>query len=504
MTDQWPILSTITFLPLFGAFLIFLIKEEGEAAKRNIRNVAFLTGLFVFILSLIVWAGFDKNSSAFQLQEEANWLGGGLGYHMGIDGLSVLFVVLAAFLTPLVILASRYTVMSRLKEYMIAFLILETTIIGAFCSLNALLFYVFFEGSLIPMFIIIGVWGGEKRVYAALKFFLYTLFGSLLMLVGLMAMYWQVGSLDIPTLLNYKFSASMQIWLWFAFFASFAVKLPMWPVHTWLPNAYVQAPAAGTVMLSGILLKFGGYGFLRFSLPMFPLASAQFAPLILTLSVIAIIYMSLIALAQRDMKRLIAYSSVAHIGYVTMGIFSANLQAVEGAVFQMLSHGLIAPALFLSVGMLEERMRTREIAAYGGLVNNMPKYSAVFMVFVMANLGLPGTSGFIGELLTLIGTFQNHRLIACFAASGVIFSAAYMLYLYRRIIFGAFSRESLKALSDISAREKYILYPLAVLIVFFGLYPAPILNALHSSAEVLVNNYQYALSADGGSAFLQK
>jgi len=494
MTDQWPILSTLTFLPLFGALLILVIKDEGEAAKRNIRNVALLTSLFVFILTLIMWAGFDKNNPGFQWREQIDWLGEGIGYHLGVDGLSVLFVVLAAFLMPFAILASRYSVKERLKEYMVAFLILETTIIGAFCALNALLFYIFFEGSLIPIFLIIGVWGGPHRAAAALKFFLYTLLGSLLMLVGLMAIYWQAGTLDIPVLLNYHFPVTMQIWLWLAFFASFAVKLPMFPVHTWLPDTYVQAPTAGTLMLSGILLKFGGYGFLRFSLPMFPLASAKFAPLIFALSVIAIIYMSLIALVQKDMKRLIAYSSVAHIGYVTMGIFAADIEAVEGAVFQMLSHGLVAPALFLSVGLLYERMRTGEISAYGGLVNNMPKFAAVFMIFTMANIGLPGTTGFIGEFLTLIGTFKEHSWVALFAATGIILSAAYMLYLYRYIIFGSLSRESLKSLLDLSTREKCLLYPLAGLIIFFGIYPAPLLNMLHGSVELLVNNYQQALA----------
>jgi len=504
MTDQWPILSTVTFLPLFGALLIMVIKDEGEAAKRNIRNVAFLTSLFVFALTLIMWAGFDTGNPGFQWREQAGWLDKGISYHVGVDGLSVLFVVLAALLTPVAILASRYSVKERLKDYMIAFLILETTIIGAFCALDALLFYIFFEGSLIPVFIIIGVWGGPQRIAAALKFFLYTLLGSLLMLVGLMAMYWQVGSLDIPTLLGYHFPAAMQTWLWLAFFASFAIKLPMFPLHTWLPDTYTQAPTAGTVMLSGILLKFGGYGFLRFSLPMFPLASAEFAPLMLTLSVIAVIYMSLIALVQKDMKRLLAYSSVAHIGYVTMGIFAANIQAVEGAVFQMLSHGLVAPALFLSVGMLYERMRTGEIAAYGGLVNNMPRFAAVFMVFTMANIGLPGTTGFIGEFLTLIGTFKEHSRVAVAAAAGIILSAAYMLYLYRYVIFGSLNRESLKVLPDISAREKCLLYPLAALIIFFGIYPAPLLNMLHGSVELLVNNYQQALSHSGAALLHSK
>jgi len=495
MTEQWPILSTATFLPLFGALLILVIKDEGEAAKRNIHNVAFLTSLFVFLLSLIIWAAFDPAKAGFQMTEQTGWLGSGLGYHMGVDGISVLFVVLAAFLMPIAILASRNSVKDRLKEYMIAFLILETMVIGTFCALNTLLFYVFFEGSLIPMFLIIGVWGGQDRVYAALKFFLYTLLGSLLMLVGIMVMYWQTGTLDIPTLLAYKFPAHMQTWLFLAFMASFAVKLPLWPLHSWLPSAHGQAPMAGTVMLAGILLKFGGYGFLRFSLPMFPLASHYFAPLMFALAVIAIIYISLVALTQKDMKMVIAYSSVAHIAYVPLGVFSGTVIGVEGAIFQMLSHGLVASALFLCVGVIYDQTHSRQIADYGGLAANMPRYATVMLIFTMANLGLPGTSGFIGEFLTILGAYQVSSWVAFLAATGIILSAAYMLYFYRRVIFGALTRESLKALLDLSAREKCMLYPLAVLIIFFGIYPAPILNVLHQSVELLVNNYQHALSA---------
>lgn len=486
MTD-WPILSTVTFLPLVGVVLILLIKDDGETAKRNIRNVALFTTLFVFVLSLIIWAGFDNSNSGFQMEEKISWLGGGINYHMGVDGISVLFVVLSGFLMPFCVLASWETVKDRLKAYMIAFLLLEVAVVGVFCALDAVLFYVFFEGSLIPMFIIIGVWGGPRRVYASLKFFLYTFLGSVLMLVAIMVMYWQAGTLDIPTLLHYKFPVHMQFWLWFAFFASFAVKLPMWPVHTWLPDAHVEAPTAGSVILAGILLKLGGYGFIRFSLPMFPVASADLAPFVFTLSLIAIIYTSLVALVQEDMKKLIAYSSVAHMGYVTMGIFAANEQGIEGAIYQMLSHGIVSAALFLCVGVIYDRMHTREIAAFGGLANNMPKYAVAFMVFTMANIALPGTSGFLGEFLTLIGVFQVNSWVAVIATTGVILSASYALYLYRRVIFGKLDKESLKMLLDLSPREKFILYPMIILTVFFGFYPTPILNTTAAAVEALVN-----------------
>lgn len=378
---------------------------------------------------------------------------------------------------------------------MIAFLVLETFMIGVFVSLDIVLFYVFFEAGLIPMFLIIGVWGGKDRVYASYKFFLYTLLGSVLMLLAIMAMYWQAGTTDITQLLAYNFPRQMQTWLWLAFFASFAVKMPMWPVHTWLPDAHVQAPTAGSVILAGVLLKLGGYGFLRFSLPMFPLASDYFAPFVFTLSVVAIIYTSLVALMQTDIKKLIAYSSVAHMGYVTMGIFAANVQGVQGAIFQMLSHGIVSGALFLCVGVVYDRLHTREIAAYGGLVNNMPKYAVAFMVFTMANVGLPGTSSFVGEVLTLVGAFRANTWVALFATSGVILSAAYALWLYRRVVFGALEKESLKSLLDLSGREKAILYPLVILTIFFGVYPAPIFDATAASVDLLVNNYSAALQA---------
>ncbi|HEV2899981.1 MAG TPA: NADH-quinone oxidoreductase subunit M [Pseudaminobacter sp.] len=494
MTD-WPILSTVTFLPLVGAFLILLIRDEGDSARRNIRNVALLTTVFTFVLSLFIWAGFDNADTGFQMVEKAEWLDSGISYHMGVDGISMLFVILTTFLMPLCILASWESVEKRVKEYMIAFLILETLMIGVFTALDIVLFYVFFEAGLIPMFIIIGVWGGKRRVYASFKFFLYTLLGSVLMLLAIMAMFFQSGTTDVPTLLTHDFPAGMQTWLWLAFFASFAVKMPMWPVHTWLPDAHVEAPTAGSVILAAILLKMGGYGFLRFSLPMFPDASLYFQPLIFALSVVAIIYTSLVALMQEDMKKLIAYSSVAHMGFVTMGIFAMNQEGIQGSLFQMLSHGLVSGALFLCVGVIYDRMHTREIAAYGGLVNNMPKYAVVFMIFTMANVGLPGTSGFVGEFLTLLGVFRVNTWVALFAATGVVLSAAYALWLYRKVIFGVLSKESLKGLLDLSTREKVVIYPLVVLVIFFGVYPAPILDATTASVQALVNNVTVSLDA---------
>ena len=496
MTD-WPILSTVTFIPLVGAALILLIRDDSEIARRNIRNVSLLTTVMTFILSLGIWIYFDNANPGFQFVEKSAWLGSGISYHMGVDGISMLFVILTTFLMPICILASWQSVEKRVKEYMIAFLVLETLMIGVFCALDLVLFYVFFEAGLIPMFLIIGVWGGKRRVYASFKFFLYTLLGSVLMLLAMMAMYWQAGTTDITELLTHDFPVSMQTWLWLAFFASFAVKMPMWPVHTWLPDAHVEAPTAGSVILAAILLKMGGYGFLRFSLPMFPEASADLAPFVFALSVIAIVYTSLVALMQEDIKKLIAYSSVAHMGYVTMGIFAMNQNGVQGAIFQMLSHGLVSGALFLCVGVVYDRMHTREIAAYGGLVNNMPKYAVAFMVFTMANVGLPGTSGFIGEFLTLLGVFQVNTWVALFATIGVILSAAYALWLYRRVIFGVLEKESLKSLLDLSGREKAILYPLIVLTIFFGVYPAPVFNATAASVDALIQSITVSLDAAG-------
>ncbi|MET3660710.1 NADH-quinone oxidoreductase subunit M [Aquamicrobium ahrensii] len=494
MTD-WPILSTVTFLPLVGALLVLLIRDESENGLRNIRSIALLTTVFTFVVSLFVWIGFDNSQSGFQMVEKAEWLDGGISYHMGVDGISMLFVILTTFLMPLCILASWEAVQKRVKAYMIAFLLLETLMIGVFCALDLVLFYVFFEAGLIPMFIIIGVWGGKRRVYASFKFFLYTLLGSVLMLLAIMAMYWDASTMDIPTLLAHDFPASMQTWLWLAFFASFAVKMPMWPVHTWLPDAHVEAPTAGSVILAGILLKMGGYGFLRFSLPMFPLASDMFQPFVFTLSVIAIVYTSLVALMQEDMKKLIAYSSVAHMGYVTMGIFAMNAEGIDGAIFQMLSHGLVSSALFLCVGVIYDRMHTREIDAYGGLVNNMPKYAVAFLIFTMANVGLPGTSGFVGEFLTLLGVFRVNTWVAVFAATGVILSAGYALWLYRRVVFGALTKDGLKDLLDLSTREKVVLYPLVVLTIFYGVYPAPVLDVTAESVKALVDNVNASINA---------
>lgn len=496
MIENFPILSIITFLPLAGALFILAVPFDDEAVgARNSRWTALWVTAATFLLSLAVWVLFDPSSSEFQLVEKAEWLGGSINYHMGVDGISMLFVILTTFLMPLCILASWESIQTRVKEYMIAFLLLETLMIGVFCALDLVLFYLFFEAGLIPMFLIIGVWGGARRIYASFKFFLYTLLGSVLMLLALMAMYWTAGTTDIPTLMATDFPANMQTWLWLAFFASFAVKMPMWPVHTWLPDAHVEAPTAGSVILAGILLKMGGYGFLRFSLPMFPIASDLFAPMVFTLSVIAIVYTSLVALVQEDMKKLIAYSSVAHMGFVTMGIFAATTQGVQGGIFQMLSHGWVSGALFLCVGVVYDRMHTREIAAYGGLVNRMPVYAFAFMLFTMANVGLPGTSGFVGEFLTIVGTFQVNTWVAMIAASGVILSACYALFLYRRVVFGELEKDTLKNIMDVNRREFVTLAPLIVATIFFGVYPTPIFDVTAASVDNLIANYNAALEA---------
>lgn len=484
-----PILSIVTFLPIAGAiFLAFLPRD----ATTNARYVALWTSLITFAVSIFIWTNFDSSSAAFQFVEERAWLGP-IKYKMGVDGISMLFVILTTFLMPLCILASWFSIEHRVKEYMIAFLVLEGLMIGVFCALDLVLFYLFFEGGLIPMFLIIGIWGGARRVYASFKFFLYTFLGSVLMLIAMMAMYAEAGTTDIPALMAYKFPPDMQWWLWLAFFASFAVKMPMWPLHTWLPDAHVEAPTAGSVVLAAILLKMGGYGFLRFSLPMFPIASQELAPLIFGMSVIAIVATSLIALVQTDIKKLIAYSSVAHMGYVTMGIFTFTTQGVDGAIFQMLSHGIVSAALFLCVGVVYDRMHTREISAYGGIVERMPIYAAVFMVFTMANVGLPGTSGFVGEFLTLVGAFKANTLVAALATLGVILSAAYALWLYRRVIFGELTKPALQKLTDVTPREIAILAPLVVLTILFGIYPAPILDVTAASVKQLVTNYEAAV-----------
>jgi NADH-quinone oxidoreductase subunit M len=501
---SWPILFVTWFLPVFGAALVYLLARGGdEAADRTARWIALWTTLITFLVSLILVWRFDPAQTDFQFVEKTSWLATGTNYHMGVDGISLPFVILTTALMPLCIIASWKVITSRVREYMMAFLILEALMVGTFCALDLVLFYLFFEGGLIPMFLIIGVWGGPRRVYASFKFFLYTFLGSVLMLLAIMALYWNGNTTDIPTLMHTAVPRSLQTWAWLAFFASFAVKMPMWPVHTWLPDAHVEAPTAGSVILAAILLKMGGYGFLRFSLPMFPLASHDFTPLIYSLSVIAIIYTSLVALMQEDMKKLIAYSSVAHMGFVTMGIFAGTIQGVAGGVFQMISHGIVSGALFLCVGIVYDRMHTREIAAYGGLVNRMPLYAMVFMVFTMANVGLPGTSGFIGEFMTLIGTFKVSVPTVVFATTGVILSAAYALWLYRKIVFGALVKPSLATIKDMTFRECLTLFPLVALTILFGVYPKPVLDMSAASVQQLVNNYATAVTAVKAAALLQ-
>ncbi|BBO06661.1 MULTISPECIES: NADH-quinone oxidoreductase subunit M [Bradyrhizobium] len=499
----WPILSVTTFLPLVGALIVYLSRGDDEAAKRNSRWIALWTTLITFAVSVILVMRFDPTNPDFQFVEKANWLATGITYHMGVDGISLPLVILTTAVMPFCIIASWKAITNRVREYMMAFLILETLMIGTFSALDLVLFYLFFEGGLIPMFLIIGVWGGPRRVYASFKFFLYTLLGSVLMLLAIMALYWNGGTTDIPTLMHTAVPRSLQTWAWLAFFASFAVKMPMWPVHTWLPDAHVEAPTAGSVVLAAILLKMGGYGFLRFSLPMFPLASHDFAPLIFTLSAIAILYTSLVALMQEDMKKLIAYSSVAHMGFVTMGIFAGTMQGVAGGVFQMISHGIVSGALFLCVGVVYDRLHTREIAAYGGLVNRMPLYALTFMVFTMANVGLPGTSGFVGEFMTLLGTFKVSIPTAFFASFGVILSAAYALWLYRKVVFGALVKPSLASMKDLTLRECVILFPMIALTILFGVYPKPVLDMSAASVQQLVNNYNTAVTAVKAAALLQ-
>lgn len=488
------ILSGLLVLPLIGAAFILTLRGDSEAARSNARWAALATTIATFLLSLVAWARFDTATAAFQLVESHVWLTDTIRFKLGVDGFSMPLILLTTFLMPFCILASWESIGHRVKEYFVAFLVLETTMIGVFCALDLVLFYLFFEAGLIPMFLIIGIWGGKRRIYASFKFFLYTLLGSVLMLLAIMAMYWQAGTTDIPTLLAFKFPYNLQIWLWLAFFASFAVKMPMWPVHTWLPDAHVEAPTAGSVILAGVLLKMGGYGFIRVSLPMFPDASVYFAPLVFALSIIAIIYTSLVALVQEDIKKLIAYSSVAHMGFVTMGLFSMNEQGIQGAMFTMISHGLVSGALFLCVGVIYDRMHTREIKAYGGLVNRMPMYAVVFLILTMANVALPGTSGFIGEFLTLLGAFRSNTWVAFFATTGVILSGAYALWLYRRVVYGELDKPALQTITDLNRREIITFAPLILLIIYYGLQPGPILDAFAAPTVSLLNNVQAALA----------
>jgi NADH-quinone oxidoreductase subunit M len=490
---NWPVLSLTIFLPLLGCAFIAMVRGDEETVARNARAIALWTSLATFLVSLAIWAAFDPRNPGFQLVEESSWIPAlGLNYRVGVDGISIFFVLLSTFLTALCILASWTSITKRVREYMIAFLAMETMMVGMFCALDFILFYLFFEAVLIPMFLIIGVWGGPRRVYSAFKFFLYTLTGSVLMLIAILAIYFTAGTTDIPTLMTYQLPLAMQKWLWIAFFASFAVKVPMWPLHTWLPDAHVEAPTAGSVILAGVLLKMGGYGFLRFSLPMLPDASHYFAPFVFALSVVAIIYTSLVALAQEDMKKLIAYSSVAHMGFVTLGIFAFTEQAVQGAVFQMLSHGIVSSALFLCVGVVYDRIHSRDIDRYGGLARRMPAYATVFMVFMLGSVGLPGTSGFVGEFLVLLGTFRVDRLATVFATTGIILGATYMLWLYRRVIFGPLEKESLKSILDLNAREIAVFAPLVLVVLWMGIYPSSFLDGISASVQALVNQMQAA------------
>jgi NADH-quinone oxidoreductase subunit M len=492
---NFPILSTLIFLPLVSSFFIFLSKENKN--NNSAVYISLFSSLATFLLSLFIWYSLDSTSPDFQFLEEKNWINDFIKFKLGVDGISILFIVLTAFITPICIISCINSVKVRVKEFLIAILVLETFMIGVFCSLDLVVFYLFFEAGLIPMFLIIGVWGGPRRVYSAFKFFLFTLLGSVLMLVAIIAIYWITGTTDVTEIYKIQIPKEYQNLLWLAFFSSFAVKMPMWPVHTWLPDAHVEAPTAGSVILAAILLKMAGYGFLRFSLPMFPIASEYFTPLIYTLSIIAIIYTSLVALIQEDMKKLIAYSSVAHMGYVTLGIFTFTKQGIEGSIFQMISHGLISAALFLCVGVVYDRLHSRMISTYGGLVNYLPKYSFLFIVFALAGLGLPGTSGFLGEFLVLAGTFQKSYLVSMLATFGVILGAAYMLWLTKRVIFGNTNNVEIKNLKDINNLEVLMLAPLALLILFFGFYPVPLMDTLNISVDNLINNYELAIQKKG-------
>jgi NADH-quinone oxidoreductase subunit M len=490
---NFPILSTLIFLPILSSFFIFLSKEKNN---NSAIYISLFSSLATFLLSLFVWYSLDSTSADFQFLEEKSWINDFIKFKLGIDGISILFIVLTALITPICIISCINSVKFRVKEFLIAILILETFMIGVFCSLDLVVFYLFFEAGLIPMFLIIGIWGGARRVYSAFKFFLFTLLGSVLMLVAIIAIYWITGTTDITEIYTIQIPKEYQNLLWLAFFSSFAVKMPMWPVHTWLPDAHVEAPTAGSVILAAILLKMAGYGFLRFSLPMFPIASEYFTPLIYTLSIIAIIYTSLVALMQEDMKKLIAYSSVAHMGFVTLGIFTVTKQGIEGSIFQMISHGLISAALFICVGVVYDRLNSRLISTYGGLVNYLPKYSLLFIVFALAGLGLPGTTGFLGEFLVLTGTFQKNYLVSMLATFGVVLGAAYMLWLTKRVIFGNTNNDEIKDLKDINNLEALMLVTLATLVILFGFYPAPLMDTLNVSVNNLISNYEIAIQTN--------
>ena len=491
---NFPILSAIIFIPLIGALFILLTKGSEKNTEKNSKNVAIFSSLSNFFLSMFLWYSFDSTTSDFQFIEKRNWIDGFINFQLGVDGISILFIVLTTFIAPICIFSGAHSIKNKIKEFLVAILVMETLMLGVFCSLDLVVFYLFFEGGLIPMFLIIGIWGGPKRVYSAFKFFLFTLLGSVLMLVAIISIYWITGTTDVIELLNIRIPQEFQYLLWLAFFSSFAVKLPMWPLHTWLPDAHVEAPTAGSVILAAILLKMAGYGFIRFSLGLFPVASDFFTPLIFALSVIAIIYTSLVALMQDDMKRLIAYSSVAHMGFVTIGIFSLNKQGLDGSIIQMISHGIISAALFLCVGVLYDRFQSRMISSYGGIVNVMPKYSFVFMIFTLGALGLPGTSGFVGEFLVLIGIFQKNIIIAVLASLGIILAAAYMLWLYKRVIFGRITNSEIKAMKDLDRTEIYIFSSLVFVTLFFGFYPEALLSTVDASVNNLIENYQINLN----------
>jgi len=490
---SFPILSSLILLPTIGSIFLFFSKDKGSNSN-TIKYVALFTSIVNFLISIYLWYLFDPTTADFQFVEDREWIKGFVNYKVGVDGISILFIILTTFITPLCIISVNNSVKNRLRDFLIAILIMESFMIGVFCALDLVIFYLFFEAGLIPMFLIIGIWGGPRRVYSAFKFFLYTLLGSVLMLVAIISIYWINGTTDVVKLYELGIDAKYQNLLWLAFFSSFAVKTPMWPVHTWLPDAHVEAPTAGSVLLAAILLKMAGYGFIRFSIGLFPEASETFTPLIYTLSVIAIIFTSLIALMQEDMKKLIAYSSVAHMGFVTLGIFTIQQQGIEGSIIQMISHGLVSAALFLCVGVVYDRMHSRLISTYGGIVTVIPKYAVLFMIFTLAALGLPGTSGFIGEFLILMGAFKDNFLVAVIASLGVIIGAAYMLWLYKRVVFGKLVNNDLKKLTDVDTSEIIILILLAIPTLFFGFYPEPLMNTIEVSVQNLIEMYNASIN----------